>query len=341
MKLKLFSQLLIFVLLTLNCKYKTENNNDLLNGLSGPYLGQELPKEIPELFAPGIVSDGLDNRDIAIMPNGKEIYFSNAVGGTEYVTILCSREEKGIWTKPEVVCFAANPGFMYYEPCISTDGNKLFFTSNMPINDSLEMSEPNIWYVQRHEDKWGNPIVLDTTINSIYDEYFPSITKDGTLYFTRGSKTGEYFIYRSIQINGKYTKAVKLPKQVNSGKNRFNAFVDRDERYLILSIYGLSETVGGMDYYIVFRNENDTWSNPIDLGDQINTKGNDEYSPYVSPDGKYFFFMSKRSIPKDSIPKLLTYDFLHKMHNHYNNGDSDIYWIDAKIIEELRTKDPK
>nr|NQU89566.1 PD40 domain-containing protein [Bacteroidota bacterium] len=191
------------------------------------------------------------------------------------------------------------------------------------------------------DDTWSDPQLMDTVVNSNHHEYFPSVAENGTMYFTRGSETGEFFIYRSRFVDGKYTKAEKLPKQVNSGKNRFNAFVARDESYLILSVYGLSETFGGMDYYIVFRNEDDTWEDPINLGNKINTNGSEEYSPYVSPDGRYFFFMSKRSIPDDSIPEKLSYEFLQKMHNHCNNGHSDIYWVAAQIIEDLKPKELK
>jgi hypothetical protein len=238
-----------------------------------------------------------------------------------------------------VVTFGKNPKYMYYEPCISYDGKKLFFTSNMPINDSIEISEPNIWFVNRNGNNWSLPKLLDTTINSNFDEYFPSVTKDGTLYFTRGYETGEYFIYRSKLINGKYTKAEKLPRQVNSGINRINSFVDRNERYVILSVYGLTETFGGFDYYIVFRNEDDTWLDPINLGEKINTQSSEEFSSYMSPDGKYFFFMTHRSIKNSMKTASLSYKALKEMHNQYNNGYSDIYWVSSKVIEELRPKD--
>jgi len=209
---------IIFILPFIGCnEQKEKNKREDFSIFKGPYLGQTPPGQTPELFAPGIVSDGLDNRDIAIMPESKEIYFSTSVGGTEYVTILFSKEADGIWTKPEVVSFATKPQYMYYEPCISYDGKKLFFTSNMSINDSIEISEPNIWYVKREGDNWGSPIALDTTVNSTFDEYFPSITQDETLYFTRGSASGVYSIYRSKFVDGKYAEAEELPKEINSG----------------------------------------------------------------------------------------------------------------------------
>lgn len=338
MKTKLTIKLIIICALSyIGCNEQYEKNNiNEFPVLNGPYLGQKPPGMVPEIFAPGIVSDGLDNRDIAIMPDGSEIYFTSSVGGTEYVTILYSRLSDGIWSKPEVVSFATNPKFMFYEPCISSDGNRIFFTSNMPIKKGIAKSEPNIWYVERDGDHWGNPIALDTTVNSSFDEYFSSITQDGTLYFTRGSGSGVYSIYRSKLVNGKYSEGEKLPKEVNCGTTQFNSFIARDESYIILSIYGLAETIGGIDYYIIYRNEDDTWGKPINLSDKINTEGNDEYSPYISPDGKYFFFMSKRSLTDELIPDKLSFDFLHEINDKPNNGNSDIYWVEAKTITNLK-----
>lgn len=41
-----------------------------------PYLGQTPPGDVATIFAPGIISDGLNNRDIAITPDGSELYYS-------------------------------------------------------------------------------------------------------------------------------------------------------------------------------------------------------------------------------------------------------------------------
>ena len=65
--------------------------------LSGPFLGQSLPDSVPELFAPGVVSTGMFTRDMAISPDGKEIYFCVAIGNYTYSTILYSREVDGWW----------------------------------------------------------------------------------------------------------------------------------------------------------------------------------------------------------------------------------------------------
>ena len=85
--------------------------------LTGNYLGQSRPGIEPELFAPGIISDPMHNRDVAISFEGDEMYFGLANAGV--VTIIWTRRVDGQWTKPDVAPFASDPGIFDFEPCIS------------------------------------------------------------------------------------------------------------------------------------------------------------------------------------------------------------------------------
>jgi hypothetical protein len=78
----------------------------------GPYLGQKPPGTLPELFAPGIVSTGLYERDVAVSPDGREIIFGVIWG--KVVTIMSSRLEGGEWTTPEVVPFALDFDYFHF-----------------------------------------------------------------------------------------------------------------------------------------------------------------------------------------------------------------------------------
>jgi len=67
---------------------------------------------------------------------------------------------------------------------------------------------------------------LGAPINTAAGEYFPSLTRDGTIYFTRGDRVARTnFIYRSRLVGGKYAEPQKLGPQVNSIAGQFNAFV--------------------------------------------------------------------------------------------------------------------
>jgi hypothetical protein len=186
---------------------------------------------------------------------------------------------------------------------------------------------------------WGEPYNLGPPVNTNGAEFFPSVTRDGTLYFTRGTDDGrESYVYRSRLVNGRYQEAEKLGAEVNSTPSQFNAFIAPDESYLIVCTGGREDSRGGTDYYVVFRSEDDAWSEPVNLGDAVNTAGDGEYSPYVSPDGKYFFFMSTRPRSEGEIPDTLTRDFLLRYRTEPGSGNAAIYWMDAAFIERLRPR---
>ena len=164
--------------------------------MKGEYLGQTPPGGSAELFAPGIISTGMYTRDIAMTPDLKEIYFCVNVGNYEYATILVTKEVDGIWTDPEVADFANNLNYKYVEPAISPDGQKFFFISDMPvIGDSL--NDMDIWVMNRKGEIWTKPVNLGAPVNSEKPEYFPSLTFDGTLYFTRDNPDGTSSIFRT------------------------------------------------------------------------------------------------------------------------------------------------
>jgi Tol biopolymer transport system component len=277
-------------------------------------------------------------RDIAMTPGGDEIYFCVAVGNYAVTTILFTRQIDGRWTAPEVMPHMDRPGSMNLEPCISPDGKSFFFFSDRPDSAAGEnVGDEDLWVMRREGDAWGPPQNLGPPVNTDNPEFFPSVTRDGTLYFTRGTKGSRVEkIYRSRLVGGRYQEPEELPAQVNCGTTRFNAFIDPDERYIVVPAIGREDSQGGVDYYVVFRDSTDHWSEPVNLGPLVNTEGNQEYSPFVSRDGRYFFFMSARKPTPDQMPARLTYRSLVELQDHPENGLPSIYWMDAGFLEDLR-----
>jgi hypothetical protein len=310
--------------------------------LRGPYLGQTPPGDIPQVFAPGIVSTGMYERDIAMTPDGAEIYYGVVAG--RYAVIMQTKLVDGRWTEPQIAPFSRDPRFMNLEPHISPDGLRFFFLSTRPpdggpVPDEQvgEWLNQDIWLMDRTDDGWSEPYNLGPPVNSDAPEFFPSVTLNGTLYFTREqTEPRASLIYRSRLVDGRYLEPEQLPIEVNSTDQQYNAFIAPDERYLILGVFGREDAIGGTDYYVAFRNEDDTWSGLVNLGDRINRARGAEWSPYVSPDGKYFFFMSTRPPATAALPTALNVDYLRRRHGEPENGNPDIYWVDAGFIEALR-----
>lgn len=323
------------LLFSCNANPETADTESSFPVLSGPFLGQTLPDSVPELFAPGVVSTGMFTRDVAISPDGKEIYFCVAIGNYAYSTILYTKEVNGNWLPPEIVPFSGGPGVMDFEPALSADGSKLYFLSNRPDGDEA-VGDQDIWVVERGDsEEWGLPVNLGEPVNTDGGEFFPSLTNDGTLYFTRNEKGSSLNqIFRSRWVDGAFLEPELLPVQVNCGTNRFNAFVAPDESFMIVPAVGMPDAYDGVDYYIVFRDQNDRWSEPVNMGAQVNSDNARGWSPYVSPNGEAFFFMATRTNEIEEAH--WTYAYLKALNDSPGNGNADIYWIDAGFIEELR-----
>jgi len=131
-----------------------------------------------------------------------------------------------------------------------------------------------------------------------------------------------------------YGKPEPLGSHINSEHVDWCPYVDPDEEFLIFS----SNRPGGsgqLDLYISFRRDDDGWGEPVNLGPEINSDDNERF-PYMSPDGKYLFFLSKRTpfVVPPEVP--LTVADLEEMSESIRNGLSNIYWVDASFLEGLR-----
>ena len=304
------------------------------------YLGQSPPGAEPRLFAPGVISTGLSERDVAITPDGDEIYFGAALGRYRFTTIMVVRRVAGRWTTPELAPFAGNPADLDLEAALSPDGKRLMFLSNRPDPPRRTARNEDIWVVERSGGGWGPARNLGAPIDTEDKEYFPSLTRTGTLYFTReDAKTGDSSIYRSQLKNGAYAAPERLPDVVNSGTARFNAFIAPDESLLLYCMMGRSDSLGGIDGYVSFRSPDDRWSEPVNLGPKINTAGSEEYSLSLSPDGRFLFFMSARTADtRELFGDRLSWSAMQRLVGAPGNGSSDIWWVDASFLQALRPK---
>jgi len=311
-------------------------------GPLGDYVGQPLPGDTAELFAPGLITTGVYTRDVAMTPDGSEFYFGVLLGPVSAI-VETHRGADGAWTEPEVASFSTDSRFFNLEPAIAPDGSRFMFLSTRVEGRDPDESElrawanEDIWVMDREGDHWGEPYNLGAPVNSEAAEFFPSLTNDGTLYFTRGSEGGEEsYVYRSRLVEGRYQEPELLGPEVNSTPNQFNAFVAPDESYVIVCTGGREDSLGGTDYYVVFRSPDDRWSEPVNLGDRVNTAGDGEFSPYVSPDGRFFFFMSTRLGARDRIPDTLTWKYIREYRMMPEIGNAGIYWMDASFIGRLK-----
>ena len=283
-----------------------------LPDVSGPYLGQNPPGRVAELFAPNLFSTDKSEIGSVFSPDHNEFYFTiwTREAGTRIMVI---RRVEGVWTAPEVASFSNHPSDV--DVAMSIDGTKIYFGTRRPRPGEADGSRNgfDIWYANRTEAGWAKEEFLGPVVNSGTSQVYPIVTSDGTLYFqaVREGGYGKADIYRSRLVEHEYQVPENLGPIVNSEHYEGDVYVAPDKSFMIVSIYGREDEYGDGDLYISYRKSDSTWSSPKNMGPDINSNKRD-FCPMVTPDGKYLFFSSKRL------------------------GVGDIFWVDANVIDELR-----
>lgn len=277
--------------------------------LTGNYLGQPPPSGAPVIFAPGVVSaeEHFEHSALAFSPDHNEVYWSSDFTEFGFYDIVYMRRVGGKWTPPEIAPFSK--GFRAGSPVLSVDGKKLYFSSTRPRSEGAGGSDGNIWLVVREGPSWSEPRPLGEPVNTGNRETVMGITREGTLYFRR-----EMGFFRARQANGVFEEPEKLDLRLEAGARIIALSVAPDESYLLMESMATGMS-GGADLYVSFRRDDGSWTEGVGLGSEINVGGYERF-PLVSPDGRYLFFL------------------------RVTDG-SDFYWVDAKIIEELRSKEQR
>jgi WD40-like Beta Propeller Repeat len=216
--------------------------------------------------------------------------------------IMVTKLTDSVWSEAERVSFSAD--YNEFEAFITHDGKRLYYISQRPLSGTGDPEPFQIWYVDRIKSGWGEPKRF-----SDRGDYFPTVTTDGIMYMS-GANNDLY----TLDLNDKSAAPVKLGDSINSPAREYNSFVAPDGGYLIFTSFGWGDGFGGGDLFISFRKPGGAWGKPKNMGPGINSSAH-EYCPSVSPDGKYLFFVSNIK------------------------GLNDIFWVDADIIDTLRTKD--
>ncbi|MCK5057207.1 MAG: ankyrin repeat domain-containing protein [Candidatus Aminicenantes bacterium] len=269
--------------------------------LKGDYLGQKKPGLTPEVFAPGIVSTDGGEFAGTFSPDGKEFYFTRS-GGEKRLqtnTIMVTKRVNGLWTEPEIAPFSGK--YFDFEPFITPDGNKLYFGTMRALDGSAKQGVLHQWFLEKTRTGWSEPKSLGSPFVERFVMY-PTVSKNKNIYFS-----GKEGIFMSRFKDGKYQEPEKLGEEtVNFFSFTAHPFIAPDESYLIFDAhpYGMYP-----DIFISFRKGDGSWTRARKIGNRVNT-GESEMCPYVSPDGKYFFFSRTKNI----------------------------YWMSASVIDDLKSK---
>jgi hypothetical protein len=262
------------------------------------YFDQIPPGDVPIVFAPGIVSteEGIEF-SASFSPDGKEFFFSRRQPGADN-QLYYARFEEGEWGAP--VLSPVSSTFGESEAIISPDGERLFFMSRRPVPEDVDTEAAiNYWVSTSSQAGWSVAEYLGANMMYVTE------ANSGTIYFTEVAGSGvRQFIASQALVDGEYGERLAVDYPGADNGHNGHPFIAPDESYMIFDR-------GNDDLYIVYKVDNGGWSEPLKLNDAINTAA-DEIIGMVTTDGNYFFF------------------------TRFENGSSDIYWVSASFIEEMR-----
>lgn len=301
--------------------------------LTEPYLGQPAPGDRPVLFASGIVSTDTREWSMALTPDGREIFFGLAT--REMQAILHTAIEDGRWTPIAIAEFSGE--FDDLDLTMAPSGNRLYFSSARPaVAGGKKPEHTDIWYVDRSDEGWGDPVRLPEPINSPARELYPSESNAGQLIFfsNRPGGHGGSDLYSAEIMPDGFGPPTNLGPNVNTEAGETDACISPDGSYLIFTS-GRDGGFGRGDLYITFKLADGSWAQAQNLGPRVNTEYT-EFCPSISADGKLLFFTSNRSRPRPIPTRDGGLRSRLGVTNNDNPPDIDIYWMDASFIESLR-----
>jgi len=189
---------------------------------------------------------------------------------------------------PQNLGDSINTAALEYFPSLTIDGKKLIFTRRQNNKESFYESD-------LINGVWGKAFPLSEKINSPdYNVGAQNISQDGNWLIFTGcdfpNGFGSCDLYISYLTKSGWSEPQNLGRNVNSEFWESCPSLSPDKKDLYFSS-NRPGGYGGKDIWVCHRNENGYWSEPENLGPEINTAG-DESTPFIHADNQTLYFNS-------------------------------------------------
>ncbi|HUT53276.1 MAG TPA: hypothetical protein VM658_07785 [bacterium] len=216
-----------------------------------------------------------------VTADGNALYFtSDRDGGFGGQDIWLSRRVNGEWTQAVNLGDGINTKYSEGPDSFAVDERTMYFTRCDRL-DQAGICDVFTASWDPAKKQWSNAARLGTEINSEYNDANASISFDGkTLYFVSdrpapGKTERNWDIFVARKKGDKWQKARRLGPPVNTPLNEIHVVVQKDDKTLYFSSDGHGGQ-GGTDIFYS-RIEDGKFSEPVNMGDSINTPDNDIY----------------------------------------------------------------
>ncbi len=183
-----------------------------------------------------------------------------------------------------------------FNPVVSLDEQTMIYLTRLKFYNAINMTT-------KVNGEWSEPVNITPQIQSDGDQYVNSLSPDGKEMYLNKEDNFNSDIYFSRFVDNQWIPSKPLGKQINTKYWESHGGISPDGKELLLTS-NRKDSYGGMDIYISTQNENGEWSEPVNLGNTVNTELNED-NPFFSSDGKRIYFSSQ---------------------GHYNIGGYDLFY---------------
>lgn len=175
-----------------------------------------------------------------------------------------------------------------YFPYMTPDGKLLVFTRK-------QFNQEDLYFAMKTDTGFSYAVSFGREINTDNDnEGAATMNADGTLLFFTGCDKsdglGSCDIYFSQKLNNTWTQPTGIGVPVNSGSWEAQPSFSSDGKALYFSS-NRKGGLGGSDIWVSYLDENMKWSEPKNLGPNVNSSF-DEKSPFIHADNQTLYFSS-------------------------------------------------
>lgn len=189
--------------------------------------------------------------------------------------------------KPVNLGDSINTSDLEYFPSLTIDGSKMIFTRRVASDEDFYESD----FV---DGKWSKAKPLGGKVNTNFNEGAQNISQDGQLLVFTGCNypegQGSCDLYFSIKTNNGWSEPQNLGPVVNTDFWESSPSLSPDKRDLYFAS-SRAGGYGGRDIWVTHRMPNGKWSRPENLGEAVNTSG-DESCPFIHADNETLYFNS-------------------------------------------------
>ncbi|MBL0182394.1 MAG: OmpA family protein [Chitinophagaceae bacterium] len=188
---------------------------------------------------------------------------------------------------PQNLGDSINSSALEYFPSLTIDGSKMIFTRR--VNNDEDFYESNFI-----NGKWSAAKSLGGKVNTTMNEGAQNISQDGQLLVFTGCNypegQGSCDLYFSVRTNNGWSEPQNLGPMVNTDFWESSPSLSPDKRDLYFAS-SMAGGFGGRDIWVTHRLQNGKWSRPENLGEAVNTSG-DESCPFMHADNETLYFNS-------------------------------------------------